>query len=76
MDAQPDIVIRLRAWARHRVGNAVKMPNDGNWGDLLNADLEEAIAEIERLRSLAGAVTRGDGELANIKSRIAADKST
>ena len=53
-----DILDRLRKWASYRTGDIVG--DGGNWGEALTADLNDAIAEIERLRRLAGAVTDGD----------------
>lgn len=69
---QPDILIRLRKWSSYHVGDQPKMPNDGNWGDVLNADLADAIAEIEYLRSLTGPVTRG-GDFASVRSAVKND---
>ena len=48
-----DIIVRLERW-----------PNEAheinNWGPQLNALLADAVAEIKRLRALAGAVTPGE----------------
>jgi hypothetical protein len=61
-----DVVDELRRWAALRVGDPI--PTNG-WGEPLTALFNEAIAEIERLRSLAGAVTRGPS-LADIKAKL------
>lgn len=59
---KPDVLDRLNRWASFQQGEI--MPN--NWGPELHADLVDAIAEIERLRSIAGAVSDGPS-MADIK---------
>lgn len=53
--AKADVLERLRKWAAMKQGEL--MPD--NWGPALSVDLCDAVAEIEYLRSLAGAVTPG-----------------
>ena len=57
-----DILIRLRKWASIEAGERVpfELAADPNgWGPALTGVLQDAIAEIERLRGLAGAVSAG-----------------
>ena len=54
-----DIVNRLEKWASLKVGDPLPeelIPVDGNWGPPLTALLNDAIAEIKRLRIVAGEV--------------------
>lgn len=62
-----DILDRLKRWAALKSGDMPEFVGKWNWADDLNADLVDAIAEIARLRSLAGAVSDGQS-LAEIKS--------
>lgn len=64
-----DIVERLNVWARYRIGDMPPTPNGDHWGSVLTADLKDAIAEIERLRSLVGAARDGMS-LADIKHEL------
>lgn len=61
---QPDILERLREWKGYQAGEV------NNWGPELTVVLTDAIAEIEFLRSVAGAVSRGESH-ADIKARLA-----
>ncbi len=63
-----DIVERLERWAVLKVGEPVPVSEE-NWGDRLSADLRDAIAEIKRLRSVAGAVSTGR-DLAELRKQI------
>ena len=54
-----DIVDRLKRWAALKPGDVPEFAGKMDWGDALNTDLVDAIGEIDRLRSLAGAVTDG-----------------
>lgn len=62
---QPDILERLRKWSSLKVGDP--MPNV--WGPALTTDLNDAIAEIERLRALVGAASP-EPDLATIRQDL------
>lgn len=69
MTEMPDIVDRLKHWASYKPGDA--LPNA--WGPLLKADLDVAIAEIELLRMMVGAVSAGI-DIAAIKKHLGTRK--
>lgn len=63
-----DIIERLKKWVVYKNGDVPAHAHMTNWGEALRADLTDAIAEIEFLRTNAGAVSRGESH-ADLKRR-------
>lgn len=63
-----DVLGRLQKWVDFDLKVGDRVPGPINWGPTLTADIKDAIAEIERLRSIAGAVSDGPS-MADIKAR-------
>lgn len=52
-----DIIDRLERWGKVKTGDMPEFAEPNHWGDVLHADIEDALKEIRRLRGLAGAVS-------------------
>lgn len=64
-----DILERLHQWTSYEPGTPLDVDGARDRAVALRADLTEAIAEIKHLRSLAGAVSRGE-DMADIKAKL------